>query len=41
MLKSRKNKESLPTFGASFKQRPIFIPDENAEVKLNLWDTAG
>ena len=33
--------EALPTFWTSFKQRQIFIPGSNSEIKLNLWDTAG
>lgn len=33
--------ENLPTLGASFKSQMINIPNENDQIKLNLWDTAG
>lgn len=32
---------SLPTLGASFKTKIVDINQDNASVKLNLWDTAG
>ncbi|CDW88875.1 ras-related protein rab-22a [Stylonychia lemnae] len=32
---------NLPTLGASFKSQMIQLPNENDQIKLNLWDTAG
>ena len=31
----------MPTLGASFKSKTLKLSGDDAEIKLNLWDTAG
>ena len=33
--------ESMPTLGASFKTQVVDLPEEQDQIFLNLWDTAG